>query len=113
MQHVMFKVIMGKYPPPLVEILSEVVPGEPKACLDLGCGSGSWYVFATSPRACFEAHAIRVGRIMDVARDFPNCQAVAVDLVPMQAEFVHPCFSPPVPRELTHKNHAQRHASEL
>ncbi|ETW86799.1 hypothetical protein HETIRDRAFT_153621 [Heterobasidion irregulare TC 32-1] len=70
MQHVMFKVVMGKYPPPLVEILSEVIPGEPKACLDLGCGSGSW--------------------IMDVARDFPNCQAVAVDLVPMQAEDMPP-----------------------
>ena len=26
----------------------------------------------------------RVDRILDVARDFPHCTAVAVDLVPMQ-----------------------------
>jgi len=40
-------------------------PWESKSVLDLGCGSGSW--------------------IMEVARDFPHCQAVAVDLVPMQS----------------------------
>ncbi|KAA1471411.1 hypothetical protein DENSPDRAFT_799321 [Dentipellis sp. KUC8613] len=67
-QHIMFMDIMGKYPPPLPEIMADDTPGETKNCLDLGCGSGSW--------------------IMDVARDFPNCQAVAVDLVPMQAKSV-------------------------
>ncbi|TFK41937.1 S-adenosyl-L-methionine-dependent methyltransferase [Crucibulum laeve] len=65
-QHLMFIEIMGeKFPPPFREIMADNVPGERKACLDLGCGSGSW--------------------IMDVAREFPNCNAVAVDLVPMQS----------------------------
>ncbi|KAK7465267.1 hypothetical protein VKT23_005246 [Stygiomarasmius scandens] len=64
-QHLMFNEIMGKYHPKMAEIMADDVPGESKAVLDLGCGSGMW--------------------IMDVARDFPNCNAVAVDLVPMQS----------------------------
>ncbi|KAI9057027.1 hypothetical protein FKP32DRAFT_1615516 [Trametes sanguinea] len=63
-QHIMFMEVMGKYPPPLPEILADDTPGVTKTCVDLGCGSGSW--------------------ILDVARDFPHCSAVAVDLVPMQ-----------------------------
>ncbi|KAJ7070618.1 hypothetical protein C8F01DRAFT_1107088 [Mycena amicta] len=64
-QHDMFIQIMGKYPPCLPQIMADNVPGETKAVLDLGCGSGAW--------------------IMDRAREFPNCIAVAVDLVPMQS----------------------------
>jgi len=48
--------------------MADNVPGETKAVLDLGCGSGTW--------------------IMEVARDFPNCSAVAVDLVPMQSLYM-------------------------
>ncbi|KAH7881697.1 hypothetical protein F5I97DRAFT_1928082 [Phlebopus sp. FC_14] len=63
-QYEMFCKAIGKYPPPLPAIMAD--DGfEVKAVLDLGCGSGSW--------------------IMDVAREFPNCSAVAVDLVPMQS----------------------------
>jgi len=61
---------MGKYPPFMEEVMVDDVPGETKAVLDLGCGSGSW--------------------IMDVARDFPHCTAVAVDLVPMQSVHMPP-----------------------
>ncbi|KAH7922843.1 S-adenosyl-L-methionine-dependent methyltransferase [Leucogyrophana mollusca] len=64
-QHDMFCEVIGKYPPPLPEIMAEDPHGETKAVLDLGCGSGSW--------------------IMDVAREFPHASAVAVDLVPMQS----------------------------
>ncbi|KAH9929725.1 uncharacterized protein B0H18DRAFT_995942 [Fomitopsis serialis] len=64
-QHNIFMEVMGKYPPPLAQILADDTPGEPKTCVDLGCGSGSW--------------------ILDVSRDFPHCSTVAVDLVPMQA----------------------------
>ncbi|KAG6842410.1 hypothetical protein C0991_007540 [Blastosporella zonata] len=64
-QHEMFKECLGNYPHPMSEIMADDVPGEIKAVLDLGCGSGGW--------------------ILDVARDFPHCQAVAVDLVPMQS----------------------------
>ena len=36
---------MGRYPPPMWEVLAEPPPGEqPVACIDLGCGSGCWYV---------------------------------------------------------------------
>ncbi|KAH9178870.1 hypothetical protein EDB89DRAFT_987720 [Lactarius sanguifluus] len=63
-QHEVFKRIIGAYPPPMAEVMDDT-PWETKSVLDLGCGSGSW--------------------IMDVARDFPHCQAVAVDLVPMQS----------------------------
>ncbi|KAG6846091.1 hypothetical protein H0H87_006455 [Tephrocybe sp. NHM501043] len=64
-QHEMFKECLGNYPTPMLDIMVDDVPGERKAVLDLGCGSGGW--------------------ILDVARDFPDCQAVAVDLVPMQS----------------------------
>ncbi|KAJ7361299.1 hypothetical protein DFH08DRAFT_843703 [Mycena albidolilacea] len=64
-QHQMFIEIMGKYPPGLPDVMRDDVPGETKACLDLGCGSGAW--------------------IMELARDYPNSRAVAVDLVPMQS----------------------------
>ncbi|KAI0375494.1 hypothetical protein BV20DRAFT_960668 [Pilatotrama ljubarskyi] len=63
-QHLMFMEVMGKYPACLPEVLADDTPGVTKTCVDLGCGSGSW--------------------ILDVARDFPYCSAVAVDLVPMQ-----------------------------
>ncbi|KAI3622658.1 hypothetical protein WG66_015915 [Moniliophthora roreri] len=64
-QHVMFTEIMGKYAPCMDEIMANDTPGETKTILDLGCGSGSW--------------------IMEAARDYPHCGAVAVDLVPMQS----------------------------
>ncbi|RDB28437.1 Secondary metabolism regulator laeA [Hypsizygus marmoreus] len=64
-QHAMFKELMGNYPPPMYEVMADDVPGETKACLDLGCGAGSW--------------------IIDCAQDFPHSQTVAVDLVPMQS----------------------------
>ncbi|KAH8986450.1 hypothetical protein EDB92DRAFT_1801899 [Lactarius akahatsu] len=63
-QHEVFKKIIGAYPPPMAEVMNDT-PWETKSVLDLGCGSGSW--------------------IMEVARDFPHCQVVAVDLVPMQS----------------------------
>ncbi|KAI0639896.1 hypothetical protein C8Q77DRAFT_1083515 [Trametes polyzona] len=63
-QHIMFQEAMGRYPPCLPEVLADDTPGVTKTCVDLGCGSGSW--------------------IIDVAKDFPHCSAVAVDLVPMQ-----------------------------
>ncbi|KDR85601.1 hypothetical protein GALMADRAFT_234564 [Galerina marginata CBS 339.88] len=70
-QHSMFVDIMGgKYVPPMASVMADDLPGETKACLDLGCGSGSW--------------------IMDVARDFPHCSAVAVDLIPMQSPTMPP-----------------------
>ncbi|KAF7303013.1 hypothetical protein MKEN_01264300 [Mycena kentingensis (nom. inval.)] len=64
-QHAMFIEVMGEYPPCLPEVMRDDVPGERKAILDLGCGTGAW--------------------IMERARQFPNCFAVAVDLVPMQS----------------------------
>ncbi|TCD65473.1 hypothetical protein EIP91_002591 [Steccherinum ochraceum] len=62
-QHYMFKRAMGKYPPPMDEVLADD-PEHPKVVVDLGCGSGGW--------------------ILDVARDYPHCSAIAIDLVPMQ-----------------------------
>lgn len=41
----MFMEVMGKYPPPMAEVLADDTPGETKTCVDLGCGSGSWFVF--------------------------------------------------------------------
>ncbi|KAL0951792.1 hypothetical protein HGRIS_008460 [Hohenbuehelia grisea] len=68
-QHELFKQVMGRYPPPIRQVLA-AAPGEIKSVLDLGCGSGSW--------------------IMDVARDFPDANCVAVDLVPMQSADMPP-----------------------
>ncbi|KAF9654170.1 hypothetical protein BDM02DRAFT_41922 [Thelephora ganbajun] len=70
-QHLMFMEVMGRYPPPMEEVLAVPAPGErPVACLDLGCGSGCW--------------------LLDVARDFPHCSCVAVDLIPMQVADMPP-----------------------
>jgi len=70
-QHTVLSDIMGeKYAPSMATIMADDTPGETKACLDLGCGSGNW--------------------IMDVARDFPNCIAVGTDLIPMQSPTMPP-----------------------
>ncbi|TFK26713.1 hypothetical protein FA15DRAFT_266869 [Coprinopsis marcescibilis] len=59
-QHKTFIDIMGrKYPPGMSKVMHSETPGK-KLCLDLGCGSGCW--------------------IKDVARDFPHCEAVGIDL---------------------------------
>jgi hypothetical protein len=41
-QHNMFKHVMGKYPDPIYTVLQDEPHVDPKAILDLGCGSGSW-----------------------------------------------------------------------
>ncbi|KAF8203920.1 hypothetical protein BJ912DRAFT_941422 [Pholiota molesta] len=70
-QHTLLSDIMGgNYVPPMTDVMANNVPGETKACLDLGCGSGSW--------------------ILDVVHDFPHCTAVAVDLIPMQSPSMPP-----------------------
>lgn len=84
-QHIMFMEIMGKYPPGMDEVMADDVPGETKAVLDLGCGSGSWYVALTLLSLCIPHFGFR---IMEAARDFSHCTAVAVDLVPMQSMYV-------------------------
>lgn len=39
----MYKRLVGGYVPPLHEVLADNDdPLNPKACLDLGCGSGAW-----------------------------------------------------------------------
>lgn len=82
LQHNMFIEIMGKYIPPLPEVMADDVPGEQKAVLDLGCGSGRWFV----PVALLLSGSLtHYFRIMEAALDFPHCSAVAVDLVPMQS----------------------------
>lgn len=65
MQAQMLIDITGRYPPPFHDIMRDDTPGESKQCLDIGCGAGAW--------------------IMQVAREYPNCNAVAVDLIPMQS----------------------------
>jgi predicted TPR repeat methyltransferase len=47
-QHQMLMGLMGKYPPCMEEVLEDNFPGDQKQILDLGCGSGAWYV-----RSCF------------------------------------------------------------
>ena len=82
-QHVFFIEIMGKYPPCLPEIMRDDTPGETKACLDLGCGSGAWYAVLGIPRR--QLFTAPLPRIMELAREFPRGSCVAVDLVPMQS----------------------------
>jgi len=38
----MLREVLGKYPPILEEVMANDPSGQPKACLDLGCGSGGW-----------------------------------------------------------------------
>jgi len=43
MQDNLFAQLMGgRYPEVLREVMADDTPGEPKRCLDLGCGSGKW-----------------------------------------------------------------------
>lgn len=64
-QHEMLKKIVGTYTPYMYEVMADDIPGETKAILDLGCGSGDW--------------------IIGAANDFPNCRALGIDLIPMQS----------------------------
>ncbi|KAF9451364.1 hypothetical protein P691DRAFT_807917 [Macrolepiota fuliginosa MF-IS2] len=68
-QYEMLNSLIGyKYAPPMEQVLNNDDPlGVQKAVLDLGTGAGNW--------------------IVDVARDFPHCLAVAVDLTPMKAMY--------------------------
>ncbi|KXN88920.1 hypothetical protein AN958_06791 [Leucoagaricus sp. SymC.cos] len=64
-QYDMLNSLIGhKYVPPMTEVLVDDGSELQKAVLDLGTGSGNW--------------------IIDVARDFPHCSAVAIDLTPMK-----------------------------
>lgn len=47
-QHIMFMEAMGKYPHCMEEVLADE-PGVSKTCVDLGCGSGSWYAHYAPP----------------------------------------------------------------
>jgi predicted TPR repeat methyltransferase len=49
-QQEMFKMIMGAYPQPMGEVMTDDTPGESKSVLDLGCGSGSWSECFSSSR---------------------------------------------------------------
>ena len=60
-QHEVFKMIMGAYPKPMAEVMADDTPGETKAILDLGCGSGSW-------SECFSYS----GRCLDCPHNFPG-----------------------------------------
>jgi hypothetical protein len=75
--------VMGKYPSLLADVLADNVPGEQKAVLDIGCGSA--HGMSNGPMIVFP---LTICRIMDVARDFPHCNSVAVDLVPLQDGYV-------------------------
>ncbi|TEB26001.1 S-adenosyl-L-methionine-dependent methyltransferase [Coprinellus micaceus] len=61
--HMLISIMRAKYPPFMERVLASTIPGE-KRVLDLGCGNGEW--------------------ISDVARDFPFCECVAIDLVPIR-----------------------------
>ncbi|EJD05068.1 S-adenosyl-L-methionine-dependent methyltransferase [Fomitiporia mediterranea MF3/22] len=64
--HNLFKILAGEYVPPLYEVLADDHdPLNPKTCLDLGCGTGTW--------------------ILEVASAFPHVYCTAVDLVPLPA----------------------------
>ncbi|KAF8531256.1 S-adenosyl-L-methionine-dependent methyltransferase [Gautieria morchelliformis] len=68
-QHRMFTVMMGPWVAPLPDVLASE-PGRVKSVLDLGCGTGAW--------------------ITNVARAFPECSAVGVDLVPVPSMVIPP-----------------------
>ncbi|KAJ3558132.1 hypothetical protein NP233_g11570 [Leucocoprinus birnbaumii] len=69
-QYEMLNSLTGhKYVPPMMEVLADDGSERQKAVVDLGSGAGNW---------------IEVSRIIDVARDFPHCLAVAIDLTPMK-----------------------------
>ncbi len=56
-QHIMFMEVMGKYAPPMEEVLADDTPGEIKTCVDLGCGSGSWFVTFTNPSKFYSCYS--------------------------------------------------------
>ena len=72
---------MGKYPP-LMENVLAYTPEEIKTVVDLGCGSGGWYLCVLYFH--YQLLIDPVHRILDVARDFAHCSCVAVDLIPLQ-----------------------------
>jgi SAM-dependent methyltransferase len=70
LQHTIFQVLRGKnYCGPVEEVLT-LNSGYEKAILDLGCGTGLW--------------------AREMAAEFPHCEIVGVDLVPIQAQPLPP-----------------------
>ncbi|KAL5533760.1 hypothetical protein ACEPAG_220 [Sanghuangporus baumii] len=64
--HRLYQLVFGDYVPPFRAVLEDNDdPLRPKACLDIGCGSGAW--------------------ILEVANAFPHVSCTAVDLVPLPA----------------------------
>lgn len=84
-QHRMLKLLMGPWVPPLPEVLAPE-PGITKSVLDIGCGTGAWFASYVSS-TCLNIQASS-NRIAEVARAFPECSAVGVDLAPVQTTYV-------------------------
>ena len=57
LQDSVFTELVGKYPAKVADSLSDT-GGSPKACLNLGCGSGEWLVFHF--RVLFKASLISI-----------------------------------------------------
>lgn len=84
-QHHMLHLMLGPWVPPLPEVLTSD-PGRVKSVLDLGCGTGAWFVPSVpSTKSVLLSHSTRAA---DVARAFPECSVVGVDLAPVQTECV-------------------------
>ncbi|KAF6754291.1 S-adenosyl-L-methionine-dependent methyltransferase [Ephemerocybe angulata] len=87
-QHNMLVDIFGaKYPPPMGVALRQGHYEPTKKVLDLGCGSGAW--------------------VKDVCRDFPYCEAIGVDLVPIDDS--DPDFPPNLRMEIDDLNKGIEH----
>lgn len=81
LQHQIYTMTLGALYPaaPLVRWALRPRQHRRPAIMDVGAGSGSWYATSYAALQCVINAACRA---IDVAREFPYCDVVGVDLVP-------------------------------
>ena len=63
-QHILLEHILGyRYVPGMAEVLTHVPGQRRRSCVDLGCGSGSWYFFSVHKCDTILTHPYRLGSL--------------------------------------------------
>ncbi|TBU24943.1 S-adenosyl-L-methionine-dependent methyltransferase [Dichomitus squalens] len=65
---------------PVGEVLADAL-GEQRRVLDLGTGTGQWYVMHRGRERALFFIDCRINRVLDMARDFPRARFYGVDIV--------------------------------
>lgn len=82
-QHNIYKAMVGGLYPARDLVRRALAPrnGSAPQILDVGTGSGTWYI-SSAPERVRGPHNGFLGRAIEMALEFPHCEVVGIDLVP-------------------------------